>query len=208
MKRTIKKIVLTGGPCAGKTTLTRVIEQVFHDQVVVVPEAASMLFSGGFRRWPEPQAQDATQRAIYSVQCELESAYGTHFPGKVLIMDRGTLDGAAYWSTGSKDFFSGIGSSLEMELQRYDLVLYLESAGKEDFLLNTSKNPNRHETWEEARALDEQTRALWSKHPFLLTIHNRHSFDFKISQTLKLISQYLDLPTTESPDISNRKRAL
>lgn len=194
MNKPIKKIVLTGGPCAGKTTLTKVIEQVYHDHVVVVPESASMLFSGGFPRWPEAAVGDATQRAIHSVQCELESVYSIHFPDKVLIMDRGTIDGAAYWSTGPKDFFQGIGSSLEKELSRYDLVLYLESASKEDFLINTYKNPNRHETWEEAKALDDQTRALWSKHPSMLTIHNRHSFDFKISQALKIISQHLGLP--------------
>lgn len=198
MARPVKKIVLTGGPCAGKTTLTKVIEQVFHDHIVVVPESASMLFSGGFPRWPE--AANATQRAIYSVQCELESAYSIHFPGKILIMDRGTIDGAAYWSTGPTGFFQGIGSTLETELSRYDLVLYLESASKEDFLLNTYKNPNRHETWEEAKSLDDQTRALWSKHPSMLTIHNRHSFDFKISQALKLISQHLDLPTSPSKE--------
>lgn len=205
MNRPVKKIVLTGGPCAGKTTLTQVIAQVFHEHVVVVPESASMLFGGGFPRWPEPKAQDTVQRAIYSVQCELESAYGIHFPEKVLIMDRGTIDGAAYWSTGPADFFNGIGSSLEKELNRYDLVLYLESASKEDYLINIHKNPNRLETWEQAMALDEQTRALWSKHPSMLTIHNRHSFDFKISQALKLIAQHLGLDATETRDIRKAK---
>ena len=45
-----KKIVLTGGPCAGKTTLTQVIAKAFPKHIVIVPESASLLFSGGFPR--------------------------------------------------------------------------------------------------------------------------------------------------------------
>ncbi|PMY18520.1 hypothetical protein C1X37_33905, partial [Pseudomonas sp. FW305-3-2-15-A-R2A1] len=64
---TVRKVVLTGGPCAGKTTLTQVIARVFQKHVVIIPEAASLLFTGGFPRWPELEASHATQRAIYHV---------------------------------------------------------------------------------------------------------------------------------------------
>lgn len=97
------KIVLTGGPCAGKTTMTQIFSQVFNSQAVVLPEVASMLFGGGFPRWQEKTAADSAQRAIYHVQCEMEAAYQSHFPDHHLILDRGTLDGAAYWSTGTEN---------------------------------------------------------------------------------------------------------
>lgn len=187
-KPKIQKIVLTGGPCAGKTTITQVIGRVFHDRVVIVPESATMLFKGGFPRWNEPAVRDATQRAIYNVQCQLEEAYAAHHPGKVLIMDRGTLDGAAYWSTGAKGFFKGVGTTLNKELKRYDQVLFLESAGQDDYIINMQKNPARIETWDEARVLDQETRKLWSEHPHLEIIKNRHSFDFKIAQVLKWLN--------------------
>ncbi len=46
------KVVLTGGPSGGKTTLAATIQKEFSDQVLIVSEAASMLFSGGFPRRP------------------------------------------------------------------------------------------------------------------------------------------------------------
>lgn len=181
------KIVLTGGPCAGKTTLTQVIARVFGSEVAVVPESASLLFSGGFPRWKESAAQDATQRAIFHVQRELETAFSAKHPEKALVMDRGTIDGAAYWGKGPEDYFRALGTSLTAELARYDLVIYLESAGKEDYLANMRKNMNRTEDWEEAHRLDVLTRAQWEKHPRMTVIHNERSFHHKISEVLELI---------------------
>lgn len=181
------KIVLTGGPCAGKTTLTHVIAKVFHSEIAVVPESASLLFSGGFPRWTEAGAQDATQKAIFHVQSELEAAFSARYPEKTLVLDRGTVDGAAYWSRGPEDFFKSLGTSLEAELGRYDQVIYLESAGREDYLANVKKNPNRTEDWEQAHRLDVLTRLLWEKHPRMTVIRNDRSFHHKISEVLELI---------------------
>ncbi|NDI06057.1 MAG: hypothetical protein EBY58_07285 [Rhodobacteraceae bacterium] len=44
------KIVLTGGPGGGKTTAADLFRRELGEKVVVVPEAATMLFSGGFPR--------------------------------------------------------------------------------------------------------------------------------------------------------------
>ena len=101
-----KVIVLTGGPCAGKTTISEVIGHAFRKHIVIVPEAASLLFKGGFPRWAEKEAQASLQRVIYHTQIELEESYSTHHPSKILLSDRGTLDGAAYWPWGMKDFFT------------------------------------------------------------------------------------------------------
>lgn len=185
----IKKIVLTGGPCAGKTTLTQVIARVFHQDVVVVPESASLLFSGGFPRWSELEAGRATQRAIYHVQCELEATFAAKYPDKILILDRGTVDGAAYWTEGTQDFFRAVDTSLAAELGRYDRVLYLESAAQEDYLAHVKQNPNRTETWTEARRLDELTERLWAEHPHMTIIKNQRSFGAKISEVLKIIEK-------------------
>lgn len=186
------KIVLTGGPCAGKTTLTHILGRVFAAQSVVVPETATVLFSGGFPRWQEEESADATQRAIYHVQCELEEAYRAHYPGMSLIMDRGTIDGAAYWSSGAENYFEGVGTTLNKEFARYDHVLYLESADEQAYLKNKCKNPNRTESWERAKFLDKVTRDIWSRHPSFYIISNNHSFDVKILKTLSLMGDLLN----------------
>jgi predicted ATPase len=182
-----KKIVLTGGPCGGKTSLTQILAKAFEKDLVVVPEAASLLFSGGFPRWADRESLKSTQRAIYQIQCELEISFENHFPGLNLILDRGTLDGAAYWPGGAESYFQNLGTTLEAELSRYDRVIYLESVDPKAYEENRKRNPNRHETWEEARKLDELTLKLWSKHPGLTFDKNQCAFTEKVSAVLKLV---------------------
>jgi len=189
LKKT-KTVVLTGGPCAGKTTLTEVLSKVFQNEVVVIPEAASMLFRAGFPRWEESECQKATQRAIYHVQIELEHSYRARYPDRTLILDRGTIDGAAYWPTGSKDYFKNVGTTLQKLLKRYDAVIYLESAPKSAYLANMASNVFRKETWEEAKLLDDQTLQLWKKHPKLFWIANRRSFHDKISEVVGILRAF------------------
>ncbi len=187
MKKNIK-IVLTGGPGAGKTTLTEVIARAYAHSVIVVPESASLLFTGGFPRWEEEDARRATQRAIFHVQCELESAYEAKYPGKILVLDRGTVDGAVYWPNGSEQYYTAMGTTRDAELARYNQVIYLECADREVYKINLSKNPNRKETWEEARALDANNLQQWRKHASLTVIQNQRSFGRKVSEVLSVIA--------------------
>ena len=39
----MKRIVLTGGPCSGKSTVQKALRQEFLEQIVLVPEAATLL---------------------------------------------------------------------------------------------------------------------------------------------------------------------
>lgn len=55
-----------------------------------------MLFMGGFPRYDDADCIWAQQKAIYHVQINLEETQLRHFPGRILLCDRGTLDGVAY----------------------------------------------------------------------------------------------------------------
>ena len=46
--KNLKQIVLTGGPCSGKTTVLNAIKKRFGTAVVASPEAATIPLSGGF----------------------------------------------------------------------------------------------------------------------------------------------------------------
>lgn len=174
-----------------------VLARAFHGTVTNVPEAASLLFSGGFPRFTPPESQRATQRAIFQVQRELEATYSARFPDRVLVLDRGTVDGAAYWPEGPDAYFSAFGTTLREELARYAQVIYLESAAEADYLLHKQQNPNRTETWEEAKRLDERTFQLWSQHPRFVHIRNSRSFSRKVSEVLAAVAGSLSF--TEAP---------
>ncbi len=180
------RIVLTGGPGGGKTTAADLFRREIGERVILVPEAATLVFSGGFPRVHEPHAVHAAQRAIYHVQKNLEDVQAARFPDRVLLCDRGTVDGAAYWPGEPSGFFADLGTTMQAELARYDAVIFFESAAVGGIGIEGG-NPTRIENLEEAVELDGRLRALWSKHPrFFLVPHNA-SFFKKISFGLAVL---------------------
>lgn len=170
------RIVLTGGPGGGKTTAADLFRREIGDGVVVVPEAATILFQGGFPRSPEHHAARSAQTAIFHVQRHLEDVQAALFPGRTLLCDRGTLDGAAYWPGNPEEYFATVGTTLEAELARYDAVIFFETAARGGASIEGG-NPMRTENAREAVRLDDKLRAIWSKHPrFILVPHNRSFF--------------------------------
>ncbi len=161
-------IVLTGGPGAGKTAVLEVIRKHFCDHVAVLPEAASILFGGGFPRRDDMPARRAGQRAIARVQVELERMHLEDGRSGVILCDRGTLDGLAYWPGDPEEFFRDLGTTRAAELARYAAVLHLRvPADGEGY---GHSNPLRVETATEAAAIDAKIAAAWRGHPRVVEV--------------------------------------
>jgi predicted ATPase len=182
------RVVLTGGPGAGKTTAADLMRREVGERVVIVPETATMLFAGGFPRRPEPDARRAAQTAIFHVQRGLEDVFAAAYPHRVLLCDRGTVDGAAYWPNSADHFFEASGTTLEAELQRYDHVIFFETAAVGGIAIEGG-NPMRIEDLQQAVALDRALRAMWSKHPHFTLIEHDTSFLRKIFAALEVITE-------------------
>lgn len=185
----MKRIVLTGGPSAGKTAVQQVAAGHFGDKIVIAPEAATMLFSGGF---PQPQSKAmrrAAQRAIYYVQRELEEALmEAAGPDATLLCDRGTADGAAYWE-GEPDFFTALGTTREAEHARYHTVIHLSvpPAGGGYNL----HNPTRTESPARASEVDQGIGRAWAGHPRLHRVGNQTDFVHKLERAIEIIRDSL-----------------
>ncbi|NNE16978.1 MAG: AAA family ATPase, partial [Myxococcales bacterium] len=89
-------VAITGGPGAGKTAVLELALHSFCNHVGVLPEAASIVFGGGFPRHDSEVALRAAQRAIYHVQHEQEDLVMGEREVAVVLCDRGTVDGLAY----------------------------------------------------------------------------------------------------------------
>lgn len=184
------RIVLTGGPGGGKTTAADLFRREIGDRVVIVPEVATLLFTGGFPRVDQPHARRSAQQAIYHVQRNLEDVQAARFPDRTLLCDRGTVDGAVYWPTDGS-YFAAVGSSLEAELARYDAVIFFESAAQGGMSIEGG-NPARIEDEREAVALDHALRDLWSRHPSYFFVPHNPSFLAKITFGLAALRSVLE----------------
>lgn len=186
------RIALTGGPGGGKTTAADLFRREVGSSVVVVPEAATLLFSGGFPRVHEDEAVRHTQRALYHTQRALEDVHASLYSERVLLCDRGTIDGAAYWPHSSTaDFFVSLGTSLEDELRRYDAVLFFETAAAGDVEIEGG-NRVRTESNAQALELDRRMHTIWCQHPHFTFIPHSSSFFDKLQRGLAALQQVLD----------------
>lgn len=173
------RIVLTGGPGGGKTTAADLFRREIGERVVIVPEAATLLFSGGFPRSAEVHAQRSAQCAIYHVQRSLEDVQSALYPDRILLCDRGTIDGAAYFPEEGETFFDAVRSSEQAELARYDAVIFFETAAAGGMSVEGG-NPVRTESNEQALNLDRKLREIWSRHPRFVVVPHNPSFVKKI----------------------------
>jgi predicted ATPase len=182
------KVVLTGGPGGGKTTAADLFRRELGSKVVVVPETATMLFSGGFPRSDNPTAKRSAQTAIYQVQRNLENIHTAMYPGRVLLCDRGTVDGGAYWPGEPEDFFASLGTTLDDELNRYDEVIFFETAAVGGLRIEGG-NPTRCESDKQAVELDKRLREMWSAHHRFTFIAHDESFIKKVNAGLKALAR-------------------
>jgi len=184
------KVVLTGGPSGGKTTMALSITKVFSQRVTMVPEAASILFGGGFFRRTYEEAIKRQQQAIYCVQVAHEAIFEMeNKDNRLLICDRGTLDGWAYWpQLKDEAFFKAIGSTEEKELLRYNWVIHLDTAGATSY---DRENVVRIEDHQEADEINNRIRDCWSNHPQRFIISSSESFFHKVIKVMSIIEQIL-----------------
>lgn len=196
-------IVLTGGPCAGKTTAMSWMQNnlpQYGYKVLFVPETASELIGGGVTPW-DCGSNLEYQRCQMELQLEKERIFRqgaeSMQAGKILIVcDRGAIDNKAYMS--DLDFLQlceGLHTN-EVELRdRYDAVFHLVTAAKGAIDAYTNANNKaRTETPEQATALDDKLIAAWTGHPHLRVIDNSTNFEDKLKRLLREILTFLGEP--------------
>lgn len=199
----ISKIVITGGPCAGKSTAMSWVQNAFTQMgysVLFVPETATELITGGVAPWTcgsNAEYQKCQMKLQIEKENIFEQAARTMTDSKVLIVcDRGTLDNKAYMNDVEfAEAMQFIGSN-EVELRdNYGAVFHLVTAAKgaEEFY-TTANNSARTETAREAAELDDKLISAWTGHPHLRIIDNTSSFEDKMKKLLAEIASFLGEP--------------
>jgi predicted ATPase len=178
-----KRVVLTGGPGAGKTAVLELMRKTLCEHVKVVPESAGVIFGGGFPRETSLEARRAAQRAIYFVQRELEIAtLATNMA--IALCDRGTIDGFAYWP-GPDELWAAVGTTHAAELARYDAVIHLRTPTQDGGY--NRQNPLRLETAVEAAAIDARIAEAWAGHPRRYEVGPMPEFLAKAARVVEIV---------------------
>lgn len=183
-------VVITGGPGAGKTAVLEIVRKELCAHVVILPEAASLVFGGGFWRLESLSAIKAAQRAILHIQQEIERVAVGEQKWAMALCDRGVLDGLAYWPGHTDDFWAEAKTTLEAEYARYYSVIHLRTPS-EDLGYN-HVNPLRTETAAQAALLDEKIHTIWSSHPRYRMIESTPDFLVKAQKAISYIIE--DMP--------------
>lgn len=205
----IKRIVLTGGPCAGKTTALVRITEYFSNRgykVFTIPEVPTLYSLGGWSYLtPNRDLYYEGERAILETQLALEDSFmrlaETCQKPVLIVCDRGTLDISAYISQEMwNDITEKAGTDTNALRNRYDAVLHLVSAadGAEQYY-TTATNAARYEQMNEeglriARELDKKVIKAWTGHPHLRVINNNDDFNAKLNRVLKEIAHVIGVP--------------
>lgn len=208
----ILKVVLTGGPCGGKTSCLGLVKEVFAKKgisVLTVPEVPTLLQNGGCR-YPGTSPTRLSQliefeAALLRLQRDVEDCFITMASiadddkRSIVVCDRGLADPMAYCPPDPilwHEIIERSGFSNHMQLLgRYDLVLHLESAalGAEDNY-TLENNAARVETVNEARNLDQLVKLAYQGHKNHVIVSNAEvkSFDEKIEVALNHIIQHYE----------------
>ena len=199
----VTRIVVTGGPSAGKTTGLSWIQNAFTKlgyTVLFVPETATELITGGVAPWTcgsNLDYQRGQMRLQLAKEQVFEQAAATMDAEKILIVcDRGAMDNRAYMDELEfAQLLSELGTTEVQLRDRYDAVFHLVTAAKgAERFYTTANNAARTESVEEAAALDDKLIAAWTGHPHLRVIDNATDFEDKLKRLIAEIRSFLGEP--------------
>ncbi len=199
-------IVLTGGPCAGKTTTIAKVKEDLENlgyHVLLLNECATEVINGGIRPFGDNQVSVFDfQNEVLNLQLFKEKRYLDIIDklpedtNCIILSDRGIMDSKAY--LGSELFTKLLDqNNLKEEYlgHQYDMIIHLVTvATNNQNKYNTSTNSARfEEDIDEVIDLDRRTNEVWQKHKNLKRVEATGTIEEKIEKVIDIIHDYLEI---------------
>jgi predicted ATPase len=186
---TPRLVAVTGGPGAGKTAVLEVARRHFCSHVVVLPEAATILYGSGFPRLESASARKHAQIAVLHVQDQMERIEMETGQPAVVLCDRSVLDGLAYWPGDEPSYLEELGLTRGDALARYAAVLHLRPPRAGHGYDPESRV--RIESPDEAAAIDARIERAYEGHPVRQFVESTDDFVTKMLAAIGWLEQFV-----------------
>lgn len=210
----IVKVVLTGGPGGGKTSVLNAIKNLAITEegykniiklgdkkikLVTISETATELISSGITPTEAERIYDF-QDILFEIQKSKEESsikslrFGYDADVILFLYDRGLLDGMAYLD--KKGEFEDIMASKDVKeldiLDKYDLVVdLLSTATCAPEKYGFESNEARFEDVEWAKSVDRKTSAAWVGHRNMKLFDSGVSLEEEVNNVIEYLKDYI-----------------
>ena len=209
MKNEVKEIIITGGPCSGKTEWIDFVKKKLEEmgwRVFAAREKATDVILGGVRDLQElakkyPQKYLELQKSI--LRWQLDDAKNIRSLAdifqdepRVILYDRGPQDNKAYVPEDVFDLFlKELGLSAKETLFDFDAVIHVVTAadGAQQHY-NLANQARSEKDLQDVRDLDARTLATYVGHPHLYIIDNSTDWPGKLDRLFKAVLRVLGIP--------------
>lgn len=181
------KIALSGGPCAGKTTIISQLGEYYAEKgynVVVVPESAREVIEAGVSR----NDLFSFELAVARKQIENEESLNqleSNENDTIVLFDRGLTDAFGYLNSVDKIRLQrDIKISVLQSWSRYDAVLFLETSAISNIYVNDDE---RIEDIDDAVKCHISLIDAWMGHPHFRYIKSTNNIDDKLNKVVREI---------------------
>lgn len=195
------KIVLTGAACSGKTTIMNNIKKQLGDKILYVGESATALLMNGF-----PSIKDVKydkrwnylfQKTIISLQTNVEKLMvikSRQENNKIILLDRGILDGAAYYDGHLNSYLDAYNLNLHKILHNYTCIIILKSvANLTDDTYDRLRylNPIRMGKKNTVIENDKKIEEIWSLHNKCIKFKASDDIEKITNKIIEIIKDYM-----------------
>lgn len=172
------RIVLTGGPCAGKTA---VVEQLDKKGYNVIPEPARLLIEKYKKESPELLPHISKENRILFAKAIEEETIKNYEEHKVGYFDRSILDEIGYRNLSNIEISEKLDS--EAKNKRYDVIFHFPF-WKEIY----KKDEVRHESPEESEKIGECLYKTYVKYGYTPIIVPKTSIEERVNFILNKVN--------------------
>lgn len=193
-----KKIVLTGGACAGKTESLKYIKDYFTIKgynVYTVSEMATILIPGGITA--QKIGGKNFQELVVNMQLELQKTFEkavklSNSTNNLIIFDRCPIDALMFIRKEELDeIVQKLNTSYDEILNSYDGIIHLETVAKRFPELYSYDNEARQEEMNVTIKADNRLIEAYKKHPKRVIVESYKDFNEKIKHVIKGIEQII-----------------